>query len=94
MLPLHRRMHEEVADAYKECFAHYGENATDREIFACVASSIAVDDPNRNYARSIFLVYAASMVFFMQVRANYECYDRGFHLLLAGEAVYDCEYSL
>jgi hypothetical protein len=72
MFPLNRRTHEEVADAYKECFEHYGENSTDREIFACVASSIAVDEPNRNYARSIFLVYAASMVFFMQVRVYCE----------------------
>lgn len=57
-----------TTNAYTACLTTLGEDATDRELFACVASGITVYDRNQDYARSIFLVYAGTMVFLMQVR--------------------------
>ena len=59
-----------TTDAYTSCLLTLGEDATDRELLACVASDLTLEDRYRNYASSIFLVYAGAMVFFMQVRIH------------------------
>jgi Ammonium Transporter Family len=62
-------------DAYSYCMTTLGDSASDRELFACVASGITVDSGSRNYARTVFVVYSGAMVFFMQA---------GFAMLCAG----------
>lgn len=62
--------------AYNDCSTSLGAGVSDRDLLACVAASLAeVEDQNLKMAKSILLVYAAAMVFFMQA---------GFAMLCAG----------
>jgi Amt family ammonium transporter len=66
--------------AYSEVFGSCAdENSSDRDVLECVVAGLSVeataDGGTHEYARSIFLVYAAALVFFMQA---------GFAMLCAG----------
>ena len=50
---------------YNSCLADLGEEASDRALMECLAEGFS-NDSSRAYSRSVLLVLAAALVFFMQ----------------------------
>jgi len=50
---------------FQSCVAELGEDVADRDLLSCVADGFS-HQSSRQYARSILLVLAAALVFFMQ----------------------------
>lgn len=62
----------ELLDA---CMAYLGDNATTYDLLGCVSAQLSNEVGSREFSRSVLLVYAAALVFFMQA---------GFAMLCAG----------
>lgn len=50
---------------FESCLANLGEEISDRDLLQCVATGFS-SESSRSYSRSILLIVASALVFFMQ----------------------------
>jgi len=54
------------SSVFNTCVEEMGENATNLSLLECVANDLSQQETSFSYSRTVLLVFASALVFFMQ----------------------------